>query len=268
MHPSHQPAGTTPDGRAHSLAHRMVAGSAAATMIAYRLGEALELVAHGFARDGALVIAAVPVALLASTPAGHPIDVRMDLVKQSPDPVVSLIAASAHLLATLTWASPEETRARRIEGLPAPVDAMLAAPGARLGFLEADRVALHDLAGASTISLGDCPPPVIADGHAAFELIARHDDESLKDLCWSVLVGSTPGIATSRPPLPHQCHHTTDRVFCLDVDPHGVTVMLVGHHETLTVFAAFDRPAQHEADLAPLVASLFAGVRQGVRGAT
>lgn len=259
----HQQAGMTArDERAHSLAHRMVAGSAAASMIAYRMGEGLELVAHGYAHDGALVMAAVPVGLLASTPSGHPIEVRMDLVKQSPDPSVSLIAASAHFLATLTWAGAYETAARRREGLPAAVDAMLEAPGARLGFLEADRLSLHDLTGVSTIPLPDPQPTIITDGHAAFSLVAPYDDITLKDLCWSVMVGCTPGVAMTRPPLPMQCHHTTDRVFCVDIDPHGVTVMLVGHHETLTVFAAFQQPVRHESELPAAVNALFSSVQR------
>lgn len=268
MSMAYELASTGCDDRALSLAHRMVRGAAAASLFAYRVGVGIDLVAHGVAADGSIVVAAVPPGLLASVLPGFPIDVRVDLVKLSPDPAVSLVAASAHLLSTLTWAAEAEAQARVAAGdLPGMVEAMLLAPGARLGFLEIEKVVLHDMTGATVIPLEalELPGPLVTDGYSAFDAVAAHGPSALTDLCWAVLVGALPGIVTRRPPLPHICSHTVDRVFCVDVDPLGVTVMLVGRHETLTAYAPFGSPATTQSELEEQVSQLM-GAAVPLRG--
>lgn len=250
----------TCDDRARSLVLRMLAGAAAASLYAYRMDEALETVTHGLLPDGTLVVAAAPTDLLSTVPAGFSIDIRMDLIKQSPDPMVSLVAASTHLLGTLVWAQRPETIALIEAGtLPPLVEAMLTVPGARLGFVEITKMVLHDLTGATPIPLDTLDGPVltIEDPYGAFHLVARHDTTALKDLCWSVMVGSIPGFAIQKAPLPHVCSHTADQVFCVDVDPTGITVMLVGRHETLIAYARFAQLATSHADLTVQVDQLM-----------
>lgn len=252
------PAAAACDDRVRSLARRMLSGAAAASLVAYRHGVGVDAVAHGLLDDGTLVVSAVPEHPLDAVAPGDPIDVRLDLVKQSPDPTVSLVAASAHLLGTLAWATGAEAMALRAAGrLPLMVEAMLTAPGARLGFVDVGRLVLHDLTGATVVpfdSLVDEEQPL--DAYGAFAAVAGLDTATLKDLCWAVMVEAIPGIATSKGPLPGVCSHTADRVFCVDVAPTGLTLMLVGRHETLTVFARFERPAASDADLVAQVARL------------
>ncbi|RXW31481.1 hypothetical protein [Propioniciclava flava] len=251
----------TCDARVRSLVMRMLSGAAAASLYAYRMEEALETVTHGLMPDGSLVVAAAPTELLSTVPAGFAVDVRVDLLKQSPDPMVSLVAASTHLLGSLTWASRAETIAHIEAGaLPPMVEAMLTAPGARLGFVDMEKVVLHDLTGATPIPLEALEGAVtlIEDPYAAFDLVARHDNTTLKDLCWAVMVGTVPGFAIQKAPLPHVCSPTADQVFCVDVDPTGITVMLVGRHETLIAYARFATPATSHIELTAQVDRLMA----------
>ncbi len=89
--------------RAYALALRMLSGAGAASVDAYRLGECLEFVAHGMTSAGELVLAASPVAELSRLADAQPAEVRLDIVKHTPDPSVSLVAASLHVLGSMTW---------------------------------------------------------------------------------------------------------------------------------------------------------------------
>lgn len=243
--------------RATSLARRLLGGSGAASLDAYRMGQCLPFVAHGMSEDGSLVVAAMPEGLLGAVDPGVAVDVRLDVVKQTPDPSVSIVAASLHLLGALTWAT--EAEARGLVGLPPLVAAMLEVPGARLGVIVIERTVLHDLTGATPIDSDELyhEPAVLADEYAGFDLVGRHDQDALKDLCWSVMVSATPGLVVSKAALPNVCPHTADKVFCVDVDTLGVTLMLVGRVETLLVFAAFDAPATSLMSLERRVGSLM-----------
>jgi len=257
------------DERAGSLARRMLGGSAAASLYAYRDDEPLPFVAHGLATDGSLVVAATPERMLAAVAPGYAIDVRMDLVKQSPDPSVSLVAASLHLLGTLTWATASEVADRLAGGgLPSLVAAMLDAPGTRLGFIDVERALLHDLDGATVIAHDEMyyAPQVIEDEYAAFGALISHDQAALKDLCWAVMVGAVPGQVVAKPPLPMMCPHTADMVLCVDVDTTGVTVMLVGRSETLVVNACFDAVARSQGELEARVVKLMRDAAPALAG--
>lgn len=236
--------------RANRLARRLLGGSGAASVDAYRLGECLPFVAHGIAADGSLVVAARPEGCLATISDGEGVDVRLDVVKHSPDPSISIIGSSIHLLGSLSWLP--DGGAGRTAGLPSLVEAMMEMPGARLGVIVVERAVLHDMFGPTPIDPGQihAEDAVVTDDHLGFELVASHDQPALKDLCWSVLVGAAPGGVVSKAPLPAVCPHTADRVFCVDVDAMGVTLMLVGREETLLVFAAFSSAltSQYELD--------------------
>ncbi|MDF1488319.1 hypothetical protein [Tessaracoccus caeni] len=254
------PATVASDERAGSLTRRMLSGAAAASLYAYRLDESITFLAHGMTPDGVLVVAGVPDGMLRVASPGFGIDVRMDLIKQSPDPAVSLVAASVHLLGQLSWATPSEVEAQIAGGaLPELVEAMIEVPGARLGFVDIERALLHDMNGATVIAPEaiSYAPPVIEDEFAAFDAIAAYSQARLKDLCWAVMVGAVPGQVVSKPPLPGICPHTADAVFCVDVDPSGVTVMFIGRAETLVVHACFDVPVTTQSQLPGRVAEMM-----------
>lgn len=244
---------TEVEGRAAALARRLVGGAGAASLDAYRVGECLEFVAHGIAEDGSLVVAAIPAGALAAAGDGVPIDVRLDVVKQAPVPAVSIVSASVHLLGELTWVPAAEVA---LGELPSSVASLADMPGVRYGVVAVRRAVLHDLTGATVID-GDqfhYEAPSAVDGYAAFEKVAGLDQGMLKDLCWAVMVDATPGLVVSKPAMPNVCQHMADRVFCVDVDARGLTMMLVGTEETLLVFAAFSHPV---ASLPDLDARLF-----------
>lgn len=249
------------DDRMRSLTQRMLGGSAAASLDAYQLNEWLAFVAHGTTTEGALVIAATPQEILGTVPPGFEVDVRLDFVKQTLDPSVTILAATAHVLGTLTWATPSEAAGLAASGrLPERVRGTLSLPDSRLGFIDVGRLVLRDITGVTRLPtdlLDEHIPTAIEDEHDAFGLVAEYDNDALKDLCRAVLTGRIQGIATHDYPLAGVCSHTADRVFCLDVDTTGVTVMLVGHHETLRIFARFATPARTQTDLAHCVGELM-----------
>ena len=245
--------------RAVSLALRMLQGAGAASLYAYRLDESIEFLAHGLLADGSLVVAAAPEGMLGTLAPGFEVEVRMDIVKKTPDPSVAIVAGSTHLLGSLGWVGRREMATLASSGeLPPLVEATLALPGARLGFVEVEKVVLHDLSGATVVPLDALSRPfaVVDDEHAAFDAIARYDQAALKDLCWAVMVERVPGVVVSKGPLPNVCDHTADRVFCVDVDPNGVTVMLVSRQETLVVHPSFDAPAASQGELEDKIARL------------
>lgn len=250
------------DERAHRLTRRLLGGAGAASLDAYRLGECVAFVAHGMAADGSLVVAARPEGVLASVDDGDGIDVRLDVVKQSPDPSISIVGSSVHLLGVLRWLPSD--RLHELPGLPPLVEAMMDVPGSRLGIISIGRAVLHDLLGPTPIALEQihAEDVVIQDDHLGFELVAAHGQAELKDLCWAVMVGAARGVVVSKAPLPAVCPHTADRVFCVDVDTMGVTLMLVGREETLLVFAAFSSRVSSQFELDDRISELMSEVGQ------
>lgn len=245
--------------RVRALARRMLGGAAAASIDAYRTGEQLACVAHCVTDDGALLVAAVPTGELALMAPGVGVDVRLDAIKHTPDPSISLVAASIHLLGVLSWVDDVTLESRRAEGLPPLVGALLDSPGARLGVIDMERAVLHDMTGATAFGpeiLQIVPGPQ-QDGYLGFELVAAYGQDVLKDLCWAVLVDEVPGEAVTKGPLPGVCAHTADRVYCVDVDPLGVTLMLVGQGETVVAFAAFGEPADSDDAMVRAVCELM-----------
>lgn len=234
------------DDRSRLLAVRMLQGSAAATLFAYRLGETLDPVVHGVAADGALAVVALPRGRWAQEQSGRVVDVRLDLVKNALDPRVSTVVASAHALGGLAWASDAEV-ASRLAGVTVPetLHQALAVPGARLGWLTLDRLVVHDLSGAVVVPHTDLPltAPALEGGLTGLSLLTGCSDAALKDVCWSVMVGRAPGTVTQRPHGGNVCPHTLNRVFCADVDALGVTLLLVTAQELVVVHAAFGRVA-------------------------
>lgn len=219
--------------RAGSLARRLLGGGGAASLDAYRVGACLPFVAHGMTAAGDLVIAAPRTGEIG--PEGT--DVRLDVVRQTGDPALAVIASSIHVLGALTWV--DDAEARGMGGLPERVANLLTVPGMGLGLIAVKRAVLHDLHGASVIEPEEIFHEAQLDDHAGYDAVAACELSVLKDLCWSVMVGAIPGEVVSKAALPGVCAHTAERVHCVDVDSFGVTLMLAGQAETVLVFAAF-----------------------------
>ena len=238
--------------RARSLAGRMLEGGAACTLVAWRIGSQYDFVAHGLTAQGDIVVAVRPDedCLLSTLPAGVGTVVRMDLVRHSHDVMLSVIAASAHLLGELVLL-PNAAVARLLseDQLPERIAELARISGTRVGLVVTDRILVHDHSGVTPIPWEDLTDSrtegtgAWCDDFEAHDVVASWGCPALRQVCRAVIEGRLPGRASLRPSAPGLCGHVLDKVFCIDVDRSGVTLMHVGEHETATVFARFeDRP--------------------------
>lgn len=260
--------------RSRSMAHRLMSGAGCASLLAYRLSpdEFCSSVAHGLTQSGQFVVAAHtdPADAVASAPDGQPIDVRVDLLKESPEPAVRLVAATVHLLGELTWLEPDEAFLMLVQGdLPAQVAEIAENEGGRVGVIETDRVVLRDSLGVTPIDFGslvradhrpqttDAAYPNSEDEWDAYDLVASVDEAFLRQICFAVDEAAIAGTICWRKPTTFTCEHTLGRVFLADVDRTGVTLMSIEPDETLTAFAAFRHTATTLDDLAVQMSCLI-----------
>ena len=116
-------------------------------------------------------------------------------------------------------------------------------PGTRVGVVDTDRLLVHDHSGLTPVpwsALDEELPDFPRDDFAVHDVIVSLDQEILKRLCDGVHIGLLPGAAAVRSSGPQVCPHVLDRVFCVDVDRTGVTLMHIGAEETVTAFVEFD----------------------------
>lgn len=251
--------------RARSLAGRMLEGGAACTLVAWRIGSQYDFVAHGLTAQGDIVVAVRPDedCLLSTLPAGVGTVVRMDLVRHSHDVMLSVIAASAHLLGELVLL-PDAAVARLLaeEQLPERIAELARIGGTRVGLVVTDRILVHDHSGVTPIPWEDLMDSrtegtkAWCDDFEAHDVVASQGCPALRQVCRAVIEGRLLGRASLRPSAPGLCGHVLDKVFCIDVDRSGITLMHVGEHETATVFAGFEAPPSTLSALTAQVARL------------
>ena len=218
--------------RAASLARRLLGGGGAASLDAYRLGRSLPFVAHGMTADGVLVVA-IPTEALGAV---GPTDIRLDVVRQTCDPTLTVVASSIHVLGSLV--SVDEAEAASMTGLPERVAGLIPLAGMGLARVEVERAVLHDMHGATVIRAADLFHEAQLDEHAGHDSVVAHGQDALKDLCWAVLVGATPGEVVD-PGAPRGVCPSIAGVHCVDVDRFGVTLLVAGAEGVQVVFAAF-----------------------------
>lgn len=265
-------------GRAHSMAHRLLAGAGYAAMVAYRLTPALEVdaLAHGLTRDGELVVACCPSPgdAVDALPEWRDVAVRLDVFKSAPEWSVRITSAGIHLLGTLEWVPAEATNHYLSDGLLPPRVAELAASASGcLTVIRTDRVVLHDSVRITAIPFDDIatlhagtasgadahkPFPAVEDELDAHAVVACLSAQSLGCIFGAVTAGRVPGAVLSRRQGQHCCPHMLDKVLCVDVDRTGVTLMRIRANESTTVLAAFEDVVNNLEDLDGRVASLVA----------
>lgn len=258
--------------RTRSMAHRLLCGAGSASLLAYRLSpdEFTASIAHGLTHSGQFVVAGRPDPCdpVTTAEAGQAIDVRVDLLKESPDPAVRLVAATVHALGELTWLPHDEARRLYAWGeLPRDVADLIEDGRGRLGVIEIERVVLRDSLGVTPMDFDDLvgqapeePTPVFPgriDEWNAYDLVASVSEDLLADVCWSVDSGALPGAICWRRPTVNACGHTLGHVFLADVDSTGVTLVSVAEDETLAAFAAFRRPTTTLDELAVQMSCLI-----------
>lgn len=238
---------TAHDARALSLAHRLLAGTGSASLVAYRAqGRAvLDSLVHGLSDTGMLVVAAIPQAEHRSAfavPAGTAtsamgnedagqVDVRGEIVAYGPEISVRVLAATAHFLGRLEWV--ERDAGARLGHLPERVAGVLEHPDARLGLVRTDRVLLHDGTGVTAFTLES-----LAEHHRSCSVRdaqqlddqvvdvvgAVHPDE-LGDLFEAGARGWLPARILSTAASTAACTSLSGRVYWVDADATGITLM-------------------------------------------
>ena len=214
-------------------------------------------------RRGELLVAAIdtfdnPAGRL--RPNSNPINVRLDIVKESPEWAARVTACTIHLLGTLEWLPDEHDvpDLTRTNPLLAEVASL---PGGRLGVIHTDRVVLHDSAGVTAHDFNALMARRLRTPEfprATEELNAREALAGLSpsdlDTLFSVEGTDTSVALGSR--LQTTCPSLHGRVLCVDIDASGVTLMRVDEAGTRTVLFPFTTPARSVSGLPARIAAL------------
>lgn len=262
-------------------------GSAAVTAYRVDPSAPSTYVAHALSEDGRILVAACPApgSPLAVVPEGSSTEVRVDITLDAAEPGVRITAATAHLLGRLTWAGAQET-ARVLDSARTPachcaitgedplerLAQVAGAPGGRLGVVTTERVMLHCVTGVSSHTMSEVLGAEVAGGTAAArstpahpthpgsgawgsqEVLAAHEAVSavgqlgLRAVCDAVRQGEARGWLCSSRPSVGVCASLWDRILCVDVDMHGVTLMHITAEEVTTMVVAFPEPLQAPAE--------------------
>lgn len=227
--------------RGVAAARRMLAGAGRASLFAFRASpqSTMDVLAHGLLEDGDVVVA---VSVTDEFVASHPeLDVRLDIEKNAPDPMVLIRSATMHALCVMSWLS--DGAGMELPGL---VGTVAGIPGVRLARVETSRVLLHDCAGVTAYALSDLMHGTGApqlEEFDAVQAVAEIGDEARLRIIESVLTGRVRGVEFDRIEISATCSHTLGTVRCLDVDSLGVTLMHIAAAHATTFYVPFDDEA-------------------------
>src|SRR5260364_112375 len=241
--------------RCFSLARRILGGAGMATMVAHTMisaGESPEkwtcdLQAHG------------------QVPAGLPTDVRLEISKDAPEPAIRLLAATLHVLGTITWLAPAQVdHLLATDVLPREVSIIAGFDDALIGVVAPYRAILHDAMGSTEIdvpALIDNIPddkvfPSAEDELSALDIVASLGNAHLSQLCDGVHKKTVFGCSCWSRATHHACPHTVGRVFCADIDRTGLTLMYVNPDQTGAMFIPLEQDATSLTELEAAVAQL------------
>lgn len=248
-------------GRTQSIAYRLLCGSGCGSLLAYRQDPqvSIEFLAHGLTRSGRIVVACCPTPgdEVAEMPLTESIAVRLDVTKASQEPGVHIISSAVHLLGTLEWMPLQVSAQLLADGqLPPRVAATVAHPHGRLGVIRTQRVLLHDSTGVTPMAFGtlmetstSMPFPTIEDELEAFDAAMALGEDALWNIADAIDDERIAGRICSRHAVTAGCPHTWNRIYCVDVDRYGLTLMTVEPTRTSTFFAPFDSPVDSMAAL-------------------
>ena len=260
--------------RSSSLARRILGGAGMVTMVAHAMISAdgnldewtCDLQAHGVTASGRFIVALrpQPAQALCQIPAGLSTDVRLEISKDSPEPAIRLLAATLHILGTMTWLSADQIdHLLATDVLPSEVSMITEFDDGLIGLIDPRQAILHDALGSAEIDIptliADLPNdevfPSINDELSALD-VASLGDFHLSQLCDAVRQEKLPGCNCWSRATHHACPHTVGRVFCADIDRTGLTLMYVNPDQTGAVFIPLDREASSLSELEAAVAQL------------
>ena len=261
--------------RCSSLARRILSGAGMATMVAHSMISAHEspeewtcdLQAHGITASGRFLVAlrSHPTQALCQVPAGLPTDVRLEISKDAPEPAIRLLAASLHVLATVTWLTPDQIdHLLATDVLPSEVSIIAGFDDALIGVIAPHRAILHDAMGSTEIDIpaliNDIPAdevfPSAEDELSALDIVASLGNLHLSQLCDGVRKKTVLGCSCWSRATHHACPHTVGRVFCADIDRTGLTLMYVNPDQTGAMFIPLEQDATSLTELKAAVARL------------
>ena len=261
--------------RCSSLARRILSGAGMATMVAHSMISAHEspeewtcdLQAHGITASGRFLVAlrSHPTQTLCPVPAGLPTDVRLEISKDAPEPAIRLLAASLHVLATVTWLTPDQIdHLLATDVLPSEVSIIAGFDDALIGVIAPHRAILHDAMGSTEIDIpaliNDIPAdevfPSAEDELSALDIVASLGNLHLSQLCDGVRKKTVLGCSCWSRATHHACPHTVGRVFCADIDRTGLTLMYVNPDQTGAMFIPLEQDATSLTELKAAVARL------------
>ncbi|WP_288783040.1 hypothetical protein [uncultured Cutibacterium sp.] len=261
--------------RCSSLARRILSGAGMATMVAHTMISAHEspeewtcdLQAHGITASGRFLVAlrSHPTQALCQVPAGLPTDVRLEISKDAPEPAIRLLAASLHVLATVTWLTPDQIdHLLATDVLPSEVSIIAGFDDALIGVIAPHRAILHDAMGSTEIDIpaliNDIPAdevfPSAEDELSALDIVASLGNLHLSQLCDGVRKKTVLGCSCWSRATHHACPHTVGRVFCADIDRTGLTLMYVNPDQTGAMFIPLEQDATSLTELKAAVARL------------
>ncbi|AWE42262.1 hypothetical protein [Actinobaculum sp. 313] len=265
------------EARSLSIAQRLLAGAGKATLVAYHVDPIVTIssLAHGLGADGSVYIAATAAddASLTDLCSDEPMDVRLSIEKQAPDPSVQITACAVHALATAQWLERDEILDLLYSSfLPSRVAEIATAPQARTARLEGTRVLLHDAGGVTPVSLAaiadihrqrcqkpPCPGALFNSPYG--ELTALERISALNCTIPTLLFQAMrrreiSGALMSRQPVHINVEMSAPAVLCLDIDRTGLTLMRIDDDEALTGFVPFPQQVETSVELAEALAAL------------
>lgn len=249
-------------GQSLSVGRRLMHGQGRASMLAYRMDptQAVQSLAHGVDQQGRFLVAwigddccPIPESLevnpAASRMRSAAVPVRLEILRQSPDPMTRIAAASLHMLGSLyVLSEDEQLDLLAQDALPPRVADVAAMRTAHVGQIVSDRVLLHDCYGVTPLSFDalvgmsqDAKPvfPSMANDLEAFECVACLAEPTLRRVCDSVMCGLLRGQVRSTKAVVNSCPEVEDKVFCVDVDQTGILFMRVLDGKATSVVANF-----------------------------
>ncbi|WP_316670010.1 hypothetical protein [uncultured Propionibacterium sp.] len=255
-------------GRTQSIAHRLLCGAGCGSLLAYHQDPqvSIEFLAHGLTRSGRIVVACCPVPgdEAAEMPLTESIAVRLDIAKASCEPGVHIISSAVHLLGTLEWMPPQvSAQLLADDQLPPRVAVAVSHPHGRLGVIRTQRVLLHDSTGVTPMAFGTLlnagtgmPFPTVEEEFDVFDAAMGLGEDALWNIADAIDDERIGGRICSRHSMTAGCPHTWNRIYCVDVDRYGLTLMTVEPTVTSTFFAPFDAPVDDTGALAAALQTL------------
>lgn len=241
--------------RAASLAQRLLGGAGRASLSAYDLIPATEsgAVAHGLSDDGQLIVACIADE---STPltssAFQRVRVRLDIVKEAPNPAVRITACTVHLLGELVWLDGEDLAPHLRETNP-DIAAVASAPRGRVGVIHSNRLVVHDACGVTALPLDEAIAthrafPALDSSWEAHERASRITAEEMADIWGAAHAGWTAATLFSGGSA-GGCPDKGRQLLCVDIDRTGLTVMSVEPQASSVAVIDFSTPANNTQEL-------------------